>query len=112
MGAKLRIGTYNILVKQYCTRYIHDAELNTSIRIVCKELHKEIGLNYTAALQRTDIVIEVLDKLIKSGKIRPRAAEIFKNDAEYVIVCCKNVYENLFKEKLKTFGSSKHIHHD
>jgi len=101
--AKSWIGTYNELVKQYCKLFTSDAELNASIRIVCKEMHKEIGLNYTATLQRTDIVVEVLDKLVKSGKIRPRVAEIFKNNAKYVIICCINVYENLFKERLKTF---------
>jgi hypothetical protein len=94
---------YNTLVMQHCRPFISSAELNASIRIVCKEIHKEIGLGYPAALHRTDIVIEVLDKLVKSNKISSRAAEILKNNAELVTICCINVYRDLFEEKLKTF---------
>jgi hypothetical protein len=88
---------------QYCRPFVSGAELNVSIRIVCKEIHKEIGLGYPTALHRTDIVIEILDKLVKSSKISPRAAEILKNNAKLVITCCINVYRDLFKERLKAF---------
>jgi hypothetical protein len=101
--AKSRIGAYNVLVMQRCRPFISSAELNASIRIVCKEIRKEIGLGYPTALHKTDIVIEVLDKLVKSSEISPRAAEIFKNNAGRVIVCCINVYRDLFRESLKSF---------
>jgi hypothetical protein len=97
------IGAYNTLVMQYCRPFVSDAQLNAGVRIVCKEMHKEIGLGYPTALPRTDIVIEVLDRLVESKKIRPRVAEILKNNAKLVIICCINVYRDLFKERLKAF---------
>jgi hypothetical protein len=102
-NVKSWIRAYNTLVMQYCRPFASNAELNASIRVVCKEIHKEIGLGYPTALRRTDIVIEILDKLVKSKKVSPRAAEILKNSAELVIICCTNVYRDLFRERLKTF---------
>ena len=102
-GVKSWIGAYNTLVMQHCRPFISSAELNAGIRIVCKEMHKEIGLERPTALHRTDIVIEILDKLVKSNKISPRAAEILKNNANLVTICCINVYRDLFKERLKAF---------
>jgi hypothetical protein len=91
------IAMYNELVVRYCRPFVSDAELNVSIRIVCKE----IGSRHFTTLPKTEIVDEILDNLVKNKRISPRAAQTFKDHKELVLSCCVNVYKALLEERLK-----------
>jgi hypothetical protein len=100
-GTKISwIARYDELMMQYCRPFISDAELNASIRIVCKE----IDSRYSTALSDTEvysIVSGVLDDLVKSKRISSRAAQIFKDQVKLVFLCCTNVYGALRSERFK-----------
>jgi hypothetical protein len=94
------IEIYNELMTRYCRPFISNAKLNASIRAVCKEM----GPRCSTALPKTEIVnevSEVLDSLVKSGRIDPEVAQIFKNNAELVFLCCTNVYQALRSKRFK-----------
>jgi hypothetical protein len=96
------IEIYNKLMARYCRPFVSDPVLKPSIEIVCKE----IGPRRPTALPKTEIineVSEVLDNLVKSRRIDSKAAQIFKDHAELVFLCCTNIYRALRSERFRAY---------